>query len=307
MGLSINGVRFIFYARTLGVDFSRTAMIGRQGLHLSRRDLKDTFKAFRYAVDDELIDHIFTQRDGFAEQLLMQLGAREVHSFDISSYQGATHIWDMNKEIPSDFKEQYTTVLDGGSLEHIFNFPVALRNCMEMLEVGGHYLSVTPANNFMGHGFYQFSPEIYFRIFAPENGFQLINMIAFEDRPGTRWYSVKDPKEVMRRVELVNCRPVNLLVVAKRTMKTGIFETPFQQSDYLALWNRYQVASGGAPPGSPPATVRASLFNWIRRITPMPAKRFYRRVLQYTGFAFDRRFFQPFDPTKNKELPDRSL
>lgn len=70
----------------------------------------------------------------------------------------------MNREIPGDFIEKYSMVLDGGSLEHVFNFPVAVRNCMQMLQVGGHYLAITPANNFMGHGFYQFSPELYFSI-----------------------------------------------------------------------------------------------------------------------------------------------
>ena len=68
-------------------------------------------------------------------------------------------------------KNKYTLVIDGGCLEHIFNFPVAIKNCMEMLQEGGHFIGITPANNLMGHGFYQFSPELYFRIFSKENGF----------------------------------------------------------------------------------------------------------------------------------------
>src|SRR5438477_418150 len=78
---------------------------------------------------------------------------------------------DMNEPIPDKFKETYTAVLDGGSLEHVFNFPVAIKNCMEMVKVGGHYLAITPANNFFGHGFYQFSPELYFTVLSKENGF----------------------------------------------------------------------------------------------------------------------------------------
>ncbi len=183
MGLDINGTRFLLYARALGVDFARTAMIGRQGLYLSRRDLKDSFQAFGYVVNDELIDHIFTKSDRYAEPLLTYLGARDVHSFDFSAYEGATHLCDMNREVPAGAKEHYTTVLDGGSLEHVFNFPMAIRNCMEMVRVGGHYLGITPANNFMGHGFYQFSPEMYFSVFTRENGFELISLVAFEDRP----------------------------------------------------------------------------------------------------------------------------
>jgi hypothetical protein len=33
--------------------------------------------------------------------------------------------------------------------------------------------AVTPANNQMGHGFYQFSPELFFRVFSQENGYLL--------------------------------------------------------------------------------------------------------------------------------------
>ncbi len=42
MGLDINGTRFMLYAKTLGVDYSRSAMVGRQGLHLSPSEFKKT-------------------------------------------------------------------------------------------------------------------------------------------------------------------------------------------------------------------------------------------------------------------------
>ena len=58
-------------------------------------------------------------------------------------------------------------MIDSGSLEHVFNISQALRNCLEMVESGGHFISIGPANNAMGHGFYQFSPELYFRILSP--------------------------------------------------------------------------------------------------------------------------------------------
>jgi len=43
----------------------------------------------------------------------------------------------------------YTTVIDGGSLEHVFNFPQAIANCMNMVAVGGHFIGLSPANNFL--------------------------------------------------------------------------------------------------------------------------------------------------------------
>ena len=71
-------------------------------------------------------------------------------------------------------------MIESGSLEHIFNFPVAITNLAGMLKVGGTLFVTTPANNLMGHGFYQFSPELMFRVFSDENGFALRDVLLFE-------------------------------------------------------------------------------------------------------------------------------
>src|SRR5437762_12288642 len=105
---------------------------------------------FGFSVEDAKIQQIFERTGGYAEEFLKYLGAKTVHSLDNSDYEGATHVHDMNKPIPGHLKAQYSVVLDGGSLEHIFNFPVAIQNCMEMVQVGGHYLGITPTNNFVG-------------------------------------------------------------------------------------------------------------------------------------------------------------
>ncbi len=36
-------------------------------------------------------------------------------------------------------------MVDGGTLEHIFNVPVALKSYMEMVRVGGHLILVCPS------------------------------------------------------------------------------------------------------------------------------------------------------------------
>ena len=192
MGLDVNGVRSLLYARTLNVDFSRTAMIGRQCLHLTKADMRGSLQHFGYSVGPEQIDSIFS--NSYAEPFLSFLGSRDVHSFDYSPYEGATRIHDMNVAVPTDLKGQYSVVLDSGSLEHVFNVPVAIKNCMEMLHVGGHYVAITPTNNFLGHGFYQFSPELFFSVFTPENGFDLVSVVAFEDRPDATWYPSRTPR-----------------------------------------------------------------------------------------------------------------
>jgi hypothetical protein len=180
-------------------------------------------------------ERLLLSENGYAESFLRLLGASEIVSFDASDYEEASRIQDFNLPLEKKFFGRFSVVLDGGTLEHIFNFPQAISNCMEMVEPGGHFLGITPANNFVGHGFYQFSPEVFFRIFSLGNGFAVRRMMAFES-PSTRWYEVSDPEAVRRRVTLINRRETYLLVIAKKTATVPIFARPIQQSDYTHLW-----------------------------------------------------------------------
>jgi SAM-dependent methyltransferase len=213
-----------------------------------------------------------TEENGFAEPLLRLLGAEQICSIDASSYEHASVVHDLNQPIPDALKDAFSVVIDAGTLEHVFNFPTAIRNCMEMVRVGGHLLLMTPANNFMGHGFYQFSPELFFRVCSGENGFEIMKAILCEVDAEAPWYEVVDPARAQRRVELVNCRPAYLLVLARRVRRVPILAVTPQQSDYTALW---QAPGGKADTG--PAAAPAFAARVLRALGRRLAAA-YRRV-----------------------------
>jgi hypothetical protein len=211
-------------------------MIGRQTLHLSAAELGRNLADFGLARPADQVHALCRRHEGYAEPFLEVLGARTIRSFDASDYEQATDIVDLNVALSDRYKGQFTAVVDGGSLEHVFNFPVALKSCMEMLAVGGHFLSIVPCNNFLGHGFYQFSPELYFRAFGPSNGFEVNKLFVFEDRPGGPWYEVTDPARARRRVELANRWPTYLAVMAQKLREAQLFSQAVYQSDYATMW-----------------------------------------------------------------------
>jgi SAM-dependent methyltransferase len=136
------------------------------------------------------------------------LGAERVMSLDCSAFEHCDIVHDMNRPIDPSHHGTFDVVIDGGSLEHIFNFPVALANCMKLVKVGGSLFIFTPANNDMGHGFYQFSPELFFRIFDEKYGFRICDAVlesrpypSAELSPRSRCYSVTDPALVRSRVQ----------------------------------------------------------------------------------------------------------
>ena len=150
------------------------------------------------------------------EPFLRHLGARQVDSCDASAYEGATRVHDLNQPIPGDWDGTYDAVIDGGTLEHVFNFPTAIENCMRLVKPGGHLLLFTMANNCCGHGFYQFSPELFYAALSEENGFEVESMILHRVGPSARWLEVSDPRKIRSRVELVSFAPVQLLIRARR-------------------------------------------------------------------------------------------
>ncbi len=189
-------------------------------------------------------------------------------------------------------------VLDGGSLEHVFNFPVAIRNCMKMLKVGGHYIGITPANNFMGHGFYQFSPELFFSIFTMENGFEMIDIIAFEAKQRAAWFLVKSPISVRSRVTLTNSVPVYLFILAKRVTRCPIFESSPQQSDYVSIWKKSAESLSQVDK-------KRGLIAIIKNHIPLTLKSLIKQLLRISGFGFNQCFFQRIKPTGN--VPNETL
>ena len=240
MGLEVNGIKCLLSARKIGVSFKRVMMIGRQGLFITPDLLRKNLAKLGIEKSFEEIAGILSENGGFAEPFFLKiLGAEDVQSIDYSTFENASVIHDMNIPVPDDLKNRFTAVIESGSLEHIFNVSQALKNCMEMTKVGGHFIGIMPANNYMGHGFFQFSPELLWRVFGGENGFIIEQMILFESVPNPKFYKIKDPKEIGERVTLVNQKPAYIFIQAKRITSVEIFLSYPQQSDWVALWNKH--------------------------------------------------------------------
>jgi len=275
MGLDVQGIKFLLAARRSGVRFDRTAMIGRQELFIDPVTLHRLLRRSGLANGPIETERLLTEASGYAEPLLRHLGAQHISSVDASHYEQASLVHDMNNPIPGSLKSAFSAVVDAGTLEHVFNFPVAMKNCMEMAQEGGHLLLMTPANNFMGHGFYQFSPELFFRVLSADNGYEVVRAIVCETSPDASWYEVIDPALVGRRVEMLSSAPVYLLIQARRVRTVPVFEVAPQQSDYTIRWKSKAADRRGDPPSFPSRPLRA-VRGVVRRLGTA-----YRKVAPY--------------------------
>lgn len=262
MGIDSSTLRALLYAKVCGADFSKVVTLGRQSIHIKPEHAMRIFKRFKMAMSPSITVNIFNST--YAESLFEHLGAKSVDSLDASSYQGANIIHDLNTPILESMKSLYSMVIDCGTLEHIFNFPVAVSNLIEMTALGGHILSVVPANNFCGHGFYQFSPELFFRAFSVENGCEIRSLFLAASALGHSWHEVTDPHVIHERVTLQNHVPTNLIMLAvRRNLK--------EQEQYMPQQSDYKFVRWIAPRTNDPAeeSARTMLARRFKRLLPL--------------------------------------
>ncbi|WP_144037318.1 hypothetical protein [Sphingomonas sp. TZW2008] len=238
MGIDRYNLEFLIEAHKRTGPFRKLATLGRQGLHFSEGDIPFADKMIRTSGIGISLEEA-SGKDLYADnRLFSRFGASETISLDASTFEQAAIIHDFNDPIPDQFDERFDTVIDGGSLEHIFNVPVAVSNLMRMTRVGGHVMGMTPANNWLGHGFYQFSPEWVFRIFAPSNGF-VAEAVFLSHMDGTPLEEIFDAGAAGKRGEIGITRWLTTMYyIARKVEHVRPFEARWpQQGDYQAAWD----------------------------------------------------------------------
>ncbi len=239
--MGINELRLLDFARnSRDGGFGRTLTLGRQGFAISRRELQ------------EETGHRVGEGEEFIERLLAEVyGSTTVDSLDLSPFEGASVAHDLNMEVPAHLVSAFDTVIDFGTLEHVFNVSQALRGTEEMCAPGGMVLHAVPSNGFCGHGMYQFSPEFFFSFYTENAGYDQFDLFLAEYGGrsfGKYWWHAERPEAGRRLEPNLSKRPMGILCAARRSLeerKTA--ERTIYQSDYEHSWSIFE---GEAPAGS---------------------------------------------------------
>ena len=242
MGLIDCRAKLMLEAKKNGVVFASTLTLGRQKCNLTEGELAHLRQV--YGIPGKPSETVTLGYRSYADEFFRDyLNVEKLSVMDFSDYDGAEIIHDLNYPIDENLEGSFDVVVDGGTLEHIFNFPTAIGNCMKMLKVGGNLFIFSMANNHCGHGFYQFSPELFFRILQPLNGFEVKSVILVKHPfPGAELsrkqtcFKVKDPEILGRRSNLVTRSPLGIMVHALKVGNKPVFEQYPQQSDYIGKW-----------------------------------------------------------------------
>ena len=173
--------------------------------------------------------------------LFKSLGFDSVQSVDYSNFENPTYIHDFNHPVSEELYEKFDAIYDGGTLEHIFNFPESLKNIYKMLKVNGIVMHASPSNNYVDHGFYSFSPTLFYDYYLA-NGFEILKSYVYEIEP----YSNKclvyayNPKEMSFSLPRDGFGELLVWFVARKVSASTCNVVP-QQGMYKKRWLDFQI------------------------------------------------------------------
>jgi hypothetical protein len=96
------------------------------------------------------------------------MGINDYADMDKFESDKPTYLHDLNLPVPNDVYDSYSFILDGGTIEHIFDVRQVLSNIVKMLKPGGCVMHISSYS--IDHGFYGLSPCLFYD-FYKANGF----------------------------------------------------------------------------------------------------------------------------------------
>jgi hypothetical protein len=172
---------------------------------------------FQEIVGDDLPEDF----RGNLKQLLAARGISDVTTLDL--FDGRADLrYDLNLPVPESEHERYRTVIDIGTLEHVFDTRQCLENCLRMVMIGGHYLLVTPVKGYFGHGLHTFNANALVQALEL-NGFET-RFVAYSSKAGALLKRPHDADDA------------TLLAVGRKTALLNHFQSP-QQTRWIRKYS----------------------------------------------------------------------
>lgn len=240
MALNSAAIELLFQLKQKHGMSGTVCQLGKQTVLVSQNKVLQTAAKYGYSKKSDQDKASWTGNSS-DEFLFKILGFEKVESFDADSFEGSTYQYDFNNEIPEIFHQKYDCIIDGGTLEHIFNTPQALKNIRKMLKIGGVIVHISPTNNYVDHGFYMFSPTFFYDYYCAYK-FEILNSFLF----------AHNPNPFLSKWEIMDYKPLSIeglefggwgkkmlgtWIAAKKTVDITEELSPMQ-SRYKMVWEK---------------------------------------------------------------------
>ncbi len=216
-----------------------------------------------------------------ARTFFEMFGISDYWDLDVSDYENPRILHDLNLPVPSRLHSYFGLIVDSGTMEHVFDVRQVAENIIQMCRISGSVVHITPASNFLDHGFYSFSPAFFYDLYAA-NGFEDLRCYILQHQPEPLNYFAACPYfEYSYGMDLTEWIDPHLKTVvcfaAKKVADVRAVVVPLQGSYSSGRGSRHSPATTGvsAQPGLP---TRRLLPGYIARWLPAPFLSMAHRV-----------------------------
>jgi len=266
----------------------RTLTISQQAVYADEKQVKNIL--LKNNIKIKKIDPSFDKKnkipDWFntkydkninAQYLFSLFGSDQVFSSDSSKYENSDLVIDLNNRVNNKLINKFDNIVDIGTLEHVFDTCSALENYIRMLKKGGYLLIAVPCSNMIDHGFYTFSPTLFYDYFTCNN-FKVLSSYLRESSPFIYEYRSKiySYKRLGLEIPFISDRAVEFIILAKKIKNIKKVKKPIQ-SVYLNKkgWKENKISLN--------KNIRQSLYFFIKIII--------FKALLYLPFSFQKIIF----------------
>jgi hypothetical protein len=259
------------------VYFSPQDLVRRLGDHCKGVDA-NAVEVDRSTLNRRMEGELATDRSIFRA---LGLPAERIKALDVSGYEGAEIIHDLNRPIPDALRASADFIVDGSTLDNVFDPAQALRNMADMLRPGGRLLMIN-AWNTRDSAYTACSAPWYFDYFVT-NGFadcKVYVCVGSARSTNVYWLdpALIDEDEWRVRTPILASwwrRPF-IVVLAEKSAHATATATPSQaQYRSPAEWERYRANLAAIGASARPHVVRS-----IGRLLPR------RRSWRSRGFTW---------------------
>ncbi len=153
------------------------------------------FQYRKLGSEEIVIDNLTQFKDTVHQNILFKMiGFTKIDSIDYFPDEKPAFTLDLNKPLPADLLFKYDLVYDGGTTEHCFDIKQVLSNAVTLVKEGGMIIHHLPMNKAIDHGFYQFSPTLFFDFYGA-NGFVDMEMKIHYQNAAKESYFTYDPQK----------------------------------------------------------------------------------------------------------------
>lgn len=147
--------------------------LGRQTIAMTYEQFIELLQQEQFPLDQDKLNQITITKDQktrsgketsyISDDVFFNLlGIKDFHAMDVSSYEGADIIHDLNERIPESLRDQFDFIIDGGTFDHLVDVRTAFENVVQMLKVGGRVFQWNAASNFTGQAYISFGPDLFY-------------------------------------------------------------------------------------------------------------------------------------------------